>query len=290
MAKSAASAAKSLMLEQRNKMAWPTLVASITLIAIFVGAVCAHIFFDASLWICAPISFFTIHMSFAVAHEATHKTISNNPKNAWIDYTLGTLHSWMLLYDFPTFKFLHLRHHANTNDPALDPDYWLQKHSIPVGLFLGLFVPLHYLRMFIIAASHGAVSKRFTFFALLRIAVIILVLISLLIIAPISTFFLWLAPSSIASAIISVSHRLLHTIEETADRKKTTLIVRGEKLWEWIVSPFFWLNNHHFLHHEYPKLPCYTHEKLFNDTKEQLAESGVQIITFGASRKTRAKP
>jgi beta-carotene hydroxylase len=226
-------------------------------------------------------------MSFAVAHEATHKTISNTASKSWIDYGLGTIHSWMLLYDFPTFKFLHLRHHANTNDAALDPDYWLQKHSIPTGLFLGLFVPLHYLRMFIIAANHKAVSRRFALFAYLRIGALILALVTLLLIAPIECFFLWLAPASIASSIISVSHRLLHTIEETSDRKQTTLIVRGEKLWEWIVSPFFWLNNHHFLHHEYPKLPCYTHEKLFHDAKDQLAESGVQIVTIGAGKNSR---
>ena len=276
--------AKSMMIAQRDRIAWPTLFASLTLLAAFVASVIGHLFFSFPLWAASIICFLSIHMSFAVAHEATHKTISNSAKNAWIDNLLGTLHSWMLIYDFPTFKFLHLRHHANTNNPDLDPDYWLQNVSIPVGLFLGLFVPLHYLRMYILAANHGAVPRKTAIKSFIRIGLIITLLLALLVVAPIETFFLWLAPASIASSVISVSHRLLHTIEQTADRKKTTLIVRGEKLWEWVVSPFFWLNNHHFLHHEYPKLPCYVHEDLYAQAAEQLQKDGVKIVTLGKQR------
>ncbi len=274
--------ARSMMQRQRNNAAWPTLAASFGLLALFVIAVIGHLGGFISLWIATPLTFIAIHLSFAVAHEATHKTIMNNTRFAWIDQLLGTVHGWLLLYDFPTFKFLHLRHHANTNDPDLDPDFWLQNVSIPVGLFLGLFVPLHYLRMFTIAVQKNAVSKQMAFTSFLRIGILATILLSLLFIAPVETFFLWLAPASIASSVIAVSHRMLHTIEETPDRKKTTIIVRGQGIWEWIVSPFFWLNNHHFLHHEYPKLPCYTHDDLFAQTKDELIQSGVHVQTIGA--------
>jgi len=281
MAQSPTQIARLIMHEQRNKLAWPTLVASIALLGLFAFAVLGYVTAIIPLWMASLLSFISIHMSFAVAHEATHKTISNR-SNAWLDQLLGTLHGWLLIYDFPTFKFLHLRHHANTNDPELDPDYWLQNVSVPTGLFLGLFVPLHYLRLFIIADHHHAVSKSFARWSYIRIGALIALLIGLLIFLPLQTFFLWLAPASIASSLIAVSHRLLHTIEQTPNRKATTLIVRGEKLWEWIVSPFFWLNNHHFLHHEYPKLPCYTHEGLFKQTQKQLMEEGVKIRLIGA--------
>ncbi|MGJ8528014.1 fatty acid desaturase family protein [Maritalea sp.] len=273
--------ARSMMQLQRNRVAWPTLAASFGLLALFAFATIGHQSGLISLWVATPLAFIAIHLSFAVAHEATHKTIMNNARFAWVDRLLGTAHAWLLLYDFPTFKFLHLRHHANTNDPELDPDFWLQHVSIPVGLVLGLFVPLHYLRMFIIAVQNKAVSAQMAIFSFLRIAVLVALLLTLLFIAPVETFFLWLAPASIASSIIAVSHRMLHTIEETPDRKRTTIIVRGQGVWEWIVSPFFWLNNHHFLHHEYPKLPCYTHENLFAQSKQSLKKSGVQVRTIG---------
>jgi len=288
MPQSPTQIARSMMTAQRNKLAWPTLLASLALLGLFAVAVGGFLSGKLPLWFASIVSFLAIHMSFAVAHEATHKTISNR-SNAWLDQLLGTLHSWLLIYDFPTFKFLHLRHHANTNDPEHDPDYWLQHVSIPTGLFLGLFVPLHYLRMFIIADQKHTVTRSVATWSYIRISALIVVLLALLILFPIETFFLWLAPASIASSVIAVSHRMLHTIEQTSDRKKTTLIVRGERLWEWVISPFFWLNNHHFLHHEYPKLPCYTHENLFAHTKQQLADEGVQIRTFGQKQRQPVK-
>lgn len=288
MSRSPTQIARSMMLEQRNRLAWPTLVASFTLLSLFAFASVGYLMGFLPLWGASLMSLFAIHMSFAIAHEATHKTISNRT-NAKLDQLLGTLHGLLLIYDFPTFKFLHLRHHANTNDPEHDPDYWLQNVSIPTGLFLGLFVPLHYLRMFIIADKNHAVSKSFATWSYVRISLIITLLITLLLLFPLETFFLWLAPASIASSAIAVSHRLLHTIEQTPDRKKTTLIVRGERLWEWVVSPFFWLNNHHFLHHEYPKLPCYTHEGLFAQTESQLIRDGVVVRTIGAKTEPKNK-
>lgn len=288
MPQSPTQIARSMMQQQRNKLALPTLTASVILLGLFVFAIIGFLIGMLPLWFASILSFFAIHMSFAVAHEATHKTISNHT-NAWLDQMLGTLHSWLLIYDFPTFKFLHLRHHANTNDPEHDPDYWLQNVSIPGGLILGLFVPLHYLRMFIIADQKNAVSKSFAIWSYVRVTALIILLLTLLFLFPAPTFFLWLAPASIASSAIAVSHRLLHTIEQTSDRKKTTLIIRGERLWEWVVSPFFWLNNHHFLHHEYPKLPCYTHENLFSKTRQQLIEEGVQIRTIGSKLRTQPK-
>ncbi|GLQ16327.1 hypothetical protein GCM10007879_05760 [Maritalea porphyrae] len=282
MPQSPTQLAKSMMLKQRNKLAWPTLIASLVLLGLFASAISGYLSGLMPLWFASLLAFLAIHMGFAVAHEATHKTISNR-SNAWLDQLLGTLHGWLLIYDFPTFKFLHLRHHANTNDPENDPDYWLQNVSIPTGFILGLFVPLHYLRMFINAHQKHSVTKTFATWSYIRISALITTLLALLVLFPIETFFLWLAPASIASSLIAVSHRMLHTIEQSSDRKKTTLIVRGEEFWEWIVSPFFWLNNHHFLHHEFPKLPCYTHESLFAQTKDQLANEGVQIRTLGRS-------
>lgn len=272
--------AREILKAHHKKIAWPTLLASFIVVTIFVTNLIATFWGNWPLWAASLVSFLAIHVSFALAHEASHKTISGGGRHVWLDQIVGYTHALMLLYDFPTFKFLHLRHHSNTNDPALDPDYWMQKYPLPICFILSLFVPLHYLRLFIIAARKGELRTDFVLYAALRIGLQITVLLTLLIIAPLHTFFLWLAPSSLASAIISTSHRLLHDAEQTPDRKRTTLIIHGERLWEWIICPFFWMNNHHFLHHEYPRLPAFTHNNLFNQTRESLKADGVKIITI----------
>lgn len=279
--------AREILKQHHQKIAWPTLMASIFVVAVFVANLLATLLGAWPLWAAAIISFFCIHVSFAIAHEASHKTVSGGGRHQWLDQVVGYTHSLMLLYDFPTFKFLHLRHHSNTNDPALDPDYWMQNHSLVTGFVLALFVPLHYLRLFIRAARNNELRPPFIAGAWVRIIIQLVVLISLLIVAPIETFFLWLGPASLASAIISTSHRLLHDAEQTPDRTRTTRIIHGERLWEWVICPFFWMNNHHFLHHEYPRLPSFTHETLFTKARESLEADGVKITVIDPWNKQR---
>lgn len=269
--------AREILKAHHQKIAWPTLTASIFVVTLFITNLMASLLGQWPLWAASIISFFCIHVSFAIAHEASHKAISGAGRHRWLDHVVGRIHALMLLYDFPTFKFLHLRHHSNTNDPALDPDYWMQNYSLLTGFILALFVPLHYLRLFVRAARNKELSALFVVGAYCRIAIQLLVLVSLLLIAPVETFFLWIAPASLASAIISTSHRLLHDAEQSPDRTRTTRIIHGERLWEWVICPFFWMNNHHFLHHEYPRLPAFTHENLFSQSRESLEADGVKI-------------
>ncbi|AVX03258.1 hypothetical protein MXMO3_00725 [Maritalea myrionectae] len=269
--------AREILKAHHRKIAWPTLIVSVVVVTIFITNLMATLLGSWPLWAATIISFFCIHVSFAIAHEASHKTISGGGPHHWLDQVVGYTHALMLLYDFPTFKFLHLRHHSNTNDPALDPDYWMQNYSLVTGFILALFVPLHYLRLFIRAAHNKELPSSFVTKAYIRIILQLVVLVALLAIAPIETFFLWLGPASVASAIISTSHRLLHDAEQTPDRTRTTRIIHGERLWEWVICPFFWMNNHHFLHHEYPRLPSFTHEALFSQARESLEADGVKI-------------
>lgn len=269
----------------RGKLVWQTLLASVVLLALFAGGVGLALAGIIPLWAGSIAAFVAIHAGFTILHEACHRAISGDaPGFGWLDPLLGTAHAALLLYDFPTFRFLHLRHHAHTNDPALDPDYWMQRHSLPVVAILALFVPLHYLRLYVKAAGAGLVSRRELNVAFVRIAILLAVLVTALLLAPVETFFLWLAPASVATALISISHRMLHAAEVSPDRRVTTRIVRGEAIWEWIICPLFWLNNHHLLHHESPRLPAISHPGLFAKLESRLVAGGAKIVRLGARR------
>ena len=266
----------------RGKLVWQTLVASLVLLVLFAGGIGLALAGIIPLWAGSIAAFLAIHAGFTILHEACHRAISGDaPGFGWLDPLLGTAHAAMLLYDFPTFRFLHLRHHAHTNDPALDPDYWMQRHSLPVVAVLALFVPLHYLRLYVKAARAGLVSRTELNVALVRIALLLAVLVTGLLLAPVETFFLWLAPASVATALISISHRMLHAAEVSSDRRVTTRIVKGEAIWEWIICPLFWLNNHHLLHHESPRLPAISHPGLFRRLESRLVAGGARIVRLG---------
>lgn len=266
----------------RGRVVWQTLIASLVLIGLVAVGAGLALAGAIPLWAGAIATFIGIHAGFTILHEACHRAVSGDaPAMGWLDPMLGSIHAALLLYDFPTFRFLHLRHHAHTNDPALDPDYWMQRHRLPVVALLSLFVPLHYLRLYVTAASAGHVSHRDLALALLRIGLLVAVLLTALVLAPLETFMLWLAPASVATALISISHRMLHAAEISSDRRRTTRIIRGEAFWEWLICPLFWLNNHHLLHHESPRLPAISHPGLFARLESRLVAGGARIVRLG---------
>lgn len=69
-----------------------------------------------------PISICANYILFPVIHDGSHKTISNNTMcNEVISYIAGIP---FFFAPFPTWRFIHLRHHRFTNIPDKDPDYY----------------------------------------------------------------------------------------------------------------------------------------------------------------------
>ncbi|NOZ32759.1 MAG: hypothetical protein GXP01_06730 [Alphaproteobacteria bacterium] len=272
-----------IMRESLGRPIWPTIGAFVVLIALFASSTSAALAGAIPYWLAAAFNFIAIHAGFTVLHEASHRALSGGHKSwVWVDRLAGQIHSALLIYDFQTFKYLHLNHHQFANDADKDPDFWLQRFPVWQVFWLSFLVPLHYLRLYIAAGRAGAISRADFLAAMIRIAILAVLILTLLAINPLATFALWLLPAGLASALISLSHRVLHMNEQSPDRVLTTRIIRGERFWEWVICPFFWLNNHHFLHHQYPRASCLDHDRMFRAEEARLRADGVQIITLGA--------
>lgn len=287
----ARQAQKQALAQWLGRPAWLSIIASCALLALFVVNTILAIQGLYPLWLATLVAIMPIHAGFTVLHEASHKTLSNNAKGmGWIDPVLGTAHAALLVYDLPTFRFLHLRHHRFTNDAQADPDYWLQLYPLPLVILLSFAVPLHYLRLYLGAARKGELTRHEIVLTSLRLTLLLGLAIALMGIAPLQTLMLWLLPSAIASALISVSHRMLHAAEATPDRIRTTKIIRGQAFWEWLICPFFWLNNHHLIHHENPRLPVIAHGALYAQIEDELAARGAKVVKLGAGKTKAADP
>jgi beta-carotene hydroxylase len=277
-----AATAAQIMRQEMGRIVWPTAIASVIIFLAYGLTLYLALSGSIPLLLGTVLAFICIHPSAAVLHEASHRAVSSGAKGLrWLDDVIGYVHGLMLTYDFGIFRFLHLRHHQHTNDPAADPDYWMQGRRPLVIFYLAMFSPLHYLRLFIELARRGLVPRREMLWATARVLAIVITIIALMVVAPGKTFLLWVFPASVASGIVNLSHSMLHRPVVSADRRMTTLIVRGERFWEWVVSPFFWLNNHHFLHHEFPRAPFTAHARMFREFEGQLRADGVQILTVG---------
>lgn len=267
---------------------WLTVAASLVLVAAYGSAVVAALWGPLPLFAAALVTFVCAHAGFSVAHEASHRAISGGARGlGWLDTMLGHAHCWMLLYDFAAFRTLHLRHHANTNLPANDPDYWLQTHGTLDVIWRSWFIPFHYLNLYARLAVRGEVPRREAIRCFVGIAALMTAFVSALVIAPIEAFVLWIVPASAASSLINLSHRMLHLAEISRDHRRTTRIVVGDRVWEWLMCPFFWLNNHHLIHHESPRLPAIAHKAVYAALEPDLVASGVEIVRLGRQARGR---
>lgn len=272
-----------------GKPVWATVAASVIIIAIYATAFVTALMGIIPLWAGAIVSFICAHAGFSVAHEATHRAVSGGARGlGWLDWTLGSIHSWMLSYDFATFRLLHMRHHANTNLPANDPDYWMQEHGALAVALRSLFIPVHYGKLFFDSFFRGEVSRRDAVICLAGIAVLVTGFVTAFVVNPLVALVLWFGPASVASALINLSHRMLHVNEVSRDQRRTTRIVIGDGVWEWLMCPFFWLNNHHLIHHESPRLPMISHKALYAELEPQFVASGAQIVRLGRPSEGRA--
>ncbi|MHB1102112.1 MAG: fatty acid desaturase family protein [Devosia sp.] len=269
-----------------GRPAWPTVLASGVIVSVYAASLGLVTLGAMPLWAGAMVSFFCIHSGFTILHEASHRAISGGVNGLkWLDSLPGAVHAGLLAYDYPIFRFIHLRHHAHTNDPEKDPDYWMQGMSAPMATLLGLFVPLHYLHLYIRAVRRAEVSPGEAVATALRLGLLLALVTLGLALTPVETLCLWLIPAACASAMLSLAHRMLHAAEISSDRLKTTIIIKGEGIWEWIICPLFWLNNHHLLHHESPRLPVYSHGSVFASVEDQLAAAGAKIVRVGKRRR-----
>ena len=185
-----------------GRPAWPTVFASGFITTAFAGSFGLVHFVAMPLWAGSIICFLCIHSGFTILHEASHRTISGGAKGlTWLDNVAGSVHAALLVYDYPIFRFIHLRHHAHTNDPRRDPDYWMQAMSAPLATAGGFFVPLHYLRLYLSAAKTAEVAPRELAMALVRIGLLAALLAAGLILAPIETLCLWLLPAALGHAV-----------------------------------------------------------------------------------------
>ena len=88
----------------------------------WLGALVLGLYYNYNWYCTLPLSTIGCYICFTPLHDATHGSIC---KNKHINEIAGTISGIPFFFaPFKTFKLIHLRHHAYTNDPENDPDYY----------------------------------------------------------------------------------------------------------------------------------------------------------------------
>jgi len=230
--------------------------------------------------------FYTIH------HEANHGNISAQNKSLrWVDKFMGSVASLPLQLNFQAYAPSHLLHHAHTNIPGRDPDHFMAgpaKAVFPRWLITTVIKTLAcvpFVSQILFKILPAQISAGIRYFKSDRPGLYRHLQLSLLLLVG-SFFFgqglnflmLWWLPTQVAQLILQTWFVWLPHSPFTETSRYHNTRIRG-----WIGSHIMLLGqDHHLIHHMYPRVPFYRYRRLFRAIRPSLEanKSSIQIPAY----------
>ena len=221
------------------------------------------------------IALFTACNAYLPSHAGQHGHLSGGRKNLqWLDYLVGQISVIPLAQSHEILKATHLKHHAHTNDPDMDPDFfhgnaknWWEA-AVNVNIAYNDEGPA--LRAiekhqendpkFKEALEKGGSWAFLFYFAQIILAVLY----------PIETLLLWWIPKRVATSYLGIVFSYFPHSGLEKGRYKDT------RFWTNRVPRFL---NHsmqiHTMHHIYPRICHYDEAKAIEALKPFMIERGM---------------
>lgn len=260
-------------------VAWPTLALALGALAAYAGLAGAALTGALAWWIAVPLLGVAAFAAFTPMHDASHRSIA---RAAWANEVVGRLSGLLLLAPFPAFRFIHLEHHKNTNDPVRDPDMWS-------GGARGLLLPvrwatqdLHYYAWYARRARgrpRAEAAETLATLALLYGGAAALVFGGY----AAEVFWLALVPARIGVALLAFAFDYLphrpHRVLASEDPYAATTILEHRAL-----TPLLLGQNYHLIHHLYPGAPFYRYGAAWWALRDGLLERGAVVRKLWGAR------
>ena len=221
------------------------------------------------------IALFTACNAYLPSHAGQHGHLSGGRKNLqWLDYLVGQISVIPLAQSHEILKATHLKHHAHTNDPDMDPDFfhgnaknWWEA-AVNVNIAYNDEGPA--LRAiekhqendpkFKEALEKGGSWAFLFYFAQIILAVLY----------PLETLLLWWIPKRVATSYLGIVFSYFPHSGLEKGRYKDT------RFWTNRVPRFL---NHsmqiHTMHHMYPRICHYDEAKAIEALKPFMIERGM---------------
>ena len=236
------------------------------------AALSGHIPYPVATIICGYLAF----VSFTVVHDAGHGSIIQHGSSLkFLERTLGWIASVpLLLVPFDFFQKIHDRHHAFTNDPERDPDYFGGTKSWYGIVLNALYIPFKYHWMSVTAFRHIKLFRA-TYFSTVVYLGLMFSTMSWITMQGYGIELLSFAviPGAIAILVLALFFDFFpHAPHKALGRYHDTRIFIGK-----------WFNalllgqNYHLIHHMYPRLPWYKYQEVFYKIEPFLKAQGAPI-------------
>ena len=310
---------------RKPDVAWPTLLVLLAGWIIWASAIYLRLWLSLNCIITIPISVLGCYVLFTPLHDAAHASISGKYK--WLNETIGNIAGIPFFFaPFKLFQMIHLKHHAYTNIPGKDPDYWSGQPS-RFRLLLCSTQILYYMWMFIkivletltsrymeTRKGKGMIPKNleelyeFTSHKVVKNYVFVTVygLFCMFLNWAIfiyysmngefmNLFTLWVLPSEISITLLSYLFDYLPHAPHSHDENKYKLTNMTDGIFngnsgngsELVSMLTFNQLSYHNVHHKYPFLPFYMYNTVWHNYKDEFIQRGTPVVTLLGDKKNK---
>jgi len=262
----------------QGMVAWGTVLVAAAIVGAFALVTTLATLRIIPLWLGLILNSFILYLDQTPLHEACHGNIAGrDSKFLWLNHLVGFVCGALLLHEYKAFRYMHLAHHRDTNNPDLDPDHWVAVKNPFVVLYHQYFW------------KHIAFHAHIPGMRPLTLHIVAMYAIFYSIAFWLSVFgwwrevlALWIGPHFIASAmIIYFFAYLTHKPHEVHERYRDTNIfwIKG-KIMEPIANWLYMFQNFHLIHHLFPRIPFYLYPRAFRDLKPVLEREKAHIYEY----------
>lgn len=209
------------------------------------------------------------YAQFTVVHDAVHGAVA---KNRRFNDAMGFLACVPLWGPFAAFKRNHLHHHAHTNDPKEDPDFWVARGpGLPGMVFRCLTMLQFHYWSYLTKLKRRDAAYAATLLTLAAFMGVLVVGKSAGILGPLLLY--WVLPAQLAVALLAFLFDYWpHRPHTGRGRLKDTAALVPR----WMDAPFF-AQNLHLLHHLNPTVPWYRYREAFSAMEPALRRQGALL-------------
>jgi fatty acid desaturase len=254
--------------------AWPTMGLFIFVTMGFAWIVRAGMTHQLPLGICILCNTLLLYLNFTVLHEAAHRNIFGKKKSLkGPENLIGWISALLLTVPFPVFRQIHLTHHAFTNDPVKDPDYWVEGDTAIKRLLKFMtIIPAYYYHFYRLNFKDRKSQQR-PQMIMGFIFVYILTFVWGMTMGWQYPLLFWWLPAFFASTILAFGFNWLpHHPHHSMEKYHHTRIFDIP-----LLTPLLMWQNYHLIHHLYPGIPFYLYRRQYLQDKPMLLEQDVVI-------------
>jgi beta-carotene hydroxylase len=279
------AAAARIAMSEAAAPAWGTValfVFEISLWALSGYAAITHMW---PMWVCFLVSLFAIYLNYTPHHEAVHGNISGNVRGlVWLNELIGWVTGIVFYHGFTMQRITHLTHHAETNNPKTDPDFWAHGRN-------PLMIALRCVTILVPYETHGwrIVWRAKNRWPTIFWATLEKVIAWGFVIALVATghwdaaLFAFVLPAAIASGMLAfmfdwMVHHPHHV--PVYDRYRTSNVYLFPKFLHGFMTTVWIYQNYHIIHHLYPRVPFYRYPRVFDRIRSLLVTRGTCITVF----------